>query len=97
MAVVRVKEAFSFDTDGVPTVMRVGQLVSTDHPAYAKGRQHLFEPVEKAAGRNAVEQATAVPGEQRIMSAEPRRRRSSRSPEAQADSQTPETPAEQQE
>jgi hypothetical protein len=31
-----------------------------------KGREHLFEPVENAAGR-AVERATAAPGEPRVL------------------------------
>lgn len=78
MSVKRVKEAFSYDENGVPAVMRVGQLISTEHAAYSKEREHLFESVENAASR-AVEQTSAAPGEQRILSSA-RGRRAPRSP-----------------
>lgn len=66
--IYRVKEPFSYtDGRGVPRVMRVGDLVTTDHDAYREKWSHLFEPVNEAADRPAgmVESATAAPGEKR--------------------------------
>lgn len=66
--IYRVKEPFSYTDDrGVPRVMRVGDLVTTDHDAYREKWSHLFEPVSDAAERPAgtVEDATAAPGEKR--------------------------------
>lgn len=66
MALVRVRESFSCSIPGNPAfVAQVGQVLDTDHPAY-RGRESLFEPVEKSAVRfSPVEQATAAPGERR--------------------------------
>jgi hypothetical protein len=70
--IYRVKEPFSYTDDrGVPRVMRVGDLVTTDHDAYREKWAHLFEPVAEAAERapaSAVEAATAAPGEKRSVS-----------------------------
>lgn len=67
--IYRVKEPFSYtDGRGVPRVMRVGDLVTTDHDAYREKWSHLFEPVNDAAERVATagtETATAAPGEKR--------------------------------
>ncbi|GLW32270.1 hypothetical protein [Actinoplanes regularis] len=65
--VLRVKESFSYDRDGVPLVMRAGDLVPDDDPCVA-GREVHFELVEDVASRtstSAVETATAAPGERR--------------------------------
>jgi hypothetical protein len=65
--VLRVKESFSYDRDGVPVVMRAGDLVDDNDPCVT-GRGDHFEPAEKAASRSrAVETATAVPGEARTL------------------------------
>jgi hypothetical protein len=49
----RAIEAFAFtDHTGVPRVITVGALMSTDDPDY-KGKEQLFEPVEVAAARSA--------------------------------------------
>lgn len=69
----RVKEAHSFDENGVPVTMRVGQLVDGDDPRI-KGREHLYEDADVAAARmsdrstesvGSVETASAAPGEKR--------------------------------
>jgi hypothetical protein len=65
--VLRVKEPFSFDRDGVPVTMRHGDLVADDDPA-VKGHEVHFEAAEDATTRTApasVETASAVPGELR--------------------------------
>jgi len=70
MAVVRAIEAFAFtDKRGVPRVVRPGDLFDSADPCLT-GRQHLFEPVEVSAERRraTVEDASAVPGEQRSVS-----------------------------
>ena len=70
---VRVKESISFDApNGAQVNLRRGQLFPDDHP-YVKGRAHLFEPADDAAARSvgtrdAVERATAAPGERRSVS-----------------------------
>jgi hypothetical protein len=67
VAIYRVREPFAFDQpNGVQRVMRPGDLVGEDDPAY-KGKEHLYEAVEAAAAR-AVESATAAPGERRVLS-----------------------------
>lgn len=69
----RVKEAFSFDHQGVPVTMRVGDLLEDDDPR-AAGREQFLEPAQEAAQRAAgttpaaVETATAAPGERRARS-----------------------------
>ncbi len=70
MAVVRAIEAFAFtDKRGVPRVVRPGDLFDATDPCLT-GRAHLFEPVEVTAERRraTVEDASAVPGEQRSVS-----------------------------
>ena len=73
--VYRVLEPFAFDHEGRPYVMRKGDIVEGDHPAYI-GRERLFEQVTAQAARearqmrtqvSAVETATAAPGERRRM------------------------------
>jgi hypothetical protein len=73
--VYRVLEPFSFDHGGRTYVMKRGDIVSGDNPAY-RGREGLFEEVTAQAAREAVamrtrvsaiETATAVPGEPRRM------------------------------
>lgn len=64
MAIYRVREPFAFDqSDGVQRVMRPGDLVDENDPAY-KGREALFETVEVATTR-ALEVTSAAPGERR--------------------------------
>ncbi|MGX4657100.1 hypothetical protein ACWCHM_26125 [Micromonospora sp. SCSIO 07396] len=69
----RVKEAHSFDLDGVPVTMRVGTLLEDDDPRVV-GRERFLEPAQEAAQRAAgttpasVETATAAPGERRSRS-----------------------------
>lgn len=67
MAILRCKEAFSIDIDGIPHVFAGGQLVDSSH-AVVKGREHLFEPVDTYMSRSTVEQATAEPGQARTVS-----------------------------
>lgn len=65
----RVKEAFSFDDNGVPVVMRAGTLVEDDD-SRIKGREQYFEDANDAAARTsvpAVETATAAPGQPRVV------------------------------
>lgn len=68
--VLRVKEGFSFDHQGVPVTLRVGQLVDEADP-WVRGRETFFEPADKAAVHpptsDAVETATAAPGERRVV------------------------------
>lgn len=68
--IYRVKEPFSYtDGNGVPRVMRVGDLVTKSHDAYREKWTHLFEPVNEASVRDpGVEAATAAPGEKRSVS-----------------------------
>lgn len=64
---LRVKEAHSFDHQGVPVTMRVGALVADDDPR-VKGRERFYEPADTAAARETgprSETATAAPGERR--------------------------------
>jgi hypothetical protein len=69
----RVKEAFSFDHQGVPVTMRVGDLLEDDDPR-AAGREQFLEAAQEAAQRAAgttpatVETTTAAPGERRARS-----------------------------
>lgn len=66
----RVKEAYSFDHNGVPVTMRVGDLLE-DSDLRAVGREQFLEAAQDAAQRAAgtapatVETATAAPGELR--------------------------------
>lgn len=66
MAILRCKEPFSADVDGVPRTVTAGQIVDSKDRV-VKGREHLFEPIEDYASRQAgrVEAATAAPGEKR--------------------------------
>lgn len=69
--VLRVKEGFSFDHNGMPVTLKVGQLVNEDDP-WVRGRETFFEPADKSALRQvpssiAVETATAAPGERRVL------------------------------
>lgn len=77
--VYRARSAFAFtDKQGVPRVITVGHLMSSDDPNF-KGKEKLFEPVETAAARAAgVEDATAEPGALRSLST-PRRGRGRKS------------------
>lgn len=69
----RVKEAHSFDENGVPVTMKVGTLVEDDDPR-VKGREQFYEAADAAAARTSVratesvgsvETASAAPGEKR--------------------------------
>jgi len=66
----RVLEAFSFDAEGRPWVMRRGDLVGESHPAFKVGRPYL-EQVDAAAlkvsSTRARETASAAPGERRAV------------------------------
>ncbi|MFB7597256.1 hypothetical protein [Streptomyces sp. NPDC056160] len=85
---LRCTKSFSAYADGVPRVVRAGQLLDDDDPI-VQGREASFESVDAhlAARRPQVEQATADPGEQRSLSTpspagddgKPRRGRGSRS------------------
>jgi hypothetical protein len=71
MSVQRVIEPFAFtDENGVPRVLRPGDLVDEKDPA-AKKWPHFFESVEatvvRSTARASVEQATAGPGEKRAV------------------------------
>ncbi|MEU1810957.1 hypothetical protein [Micromonospora aurantiaca (nom. illeg.)] len=64
-----MKESYSFDHEGVPVVMRVGDLLEDNDPR-AVGREAFLEPAQKAAQRAAgttaaVETTSAAPGERR--------------------------------
>lgn len=79
--VFRAREAFAYtDKQGVPRVVAPGHLMSSNDPNF-KGKEHLFEPVEVAAAREAhttdsnVETATAEPGARRSVSTPKRRGR----------------------
>lgn len=61
---MRVKEGFSTDIDGVPTTYGAGQIVQSDDPG-VKIAPVQFEEVEETVSRPDVEQATAEPGEKR--------------------------------
>lgn len=66
MAVLRVKEAFSFtEKNGVARVLCPGDLVDSNDTA-VKGREQFFETPEDVVARS-VEQATAAPGEKRAV------------------------------
>jgi hypothetical protein len=70
MAILRVRESFFCNRDGLPRVYSAGELVDSGD-VVVKGREHLFEAVEATAERTtppAVEQATAAPGEKRHVS-----------------------------
>lgn len=65
----RVKQAHSFDLNGVPVVMRVGALIEDNDPRLV-GREALYEDADVAAARssvNSVETASAAPGERRAV------------------------------
>lgn len=74
MTAVRVKESFSFDLDGVPQVVRAGEIMSDDDARY-KGREHFFETADEAASNatNAVETASAAPSQGRILTSKGRK------------------------
>lgn len=57
-------ESFSTDLDGAPVVVKRGENVRADHDL-VKQNPDKFKPVELASRFDAVEQATAAPGEQR--------------------------------
>lgn len=73
--VYRVVEAFSFDHDGRPYSMRIGDLIGVEHPAYSPARLSMLEEVSSGSGmadyaemaERAVEVATAAPGERRAV------------------------------
>ena len=76
----RVKESYSFDHEGVPVVMRVGDLLEDNDPR-AVGREAFLEPAQDAAQRAAgttaaVETTSAAPGERRASSSAKSTRRS---------------------
>jgi hypothetical protein len=64
--VYRVKEAFSFDSQGVPVTLRVGALLEDNDPR-VEGHHTFLEKASVAASRTAAaaETATAEPGELR--------------------------------
>ena len=66
--VFRCKEPFSYDVKGIPTVVRLGDLVTDDDPRF-RGHEQFFERGEDAAASGrAVERATAEPGGARVLS-----------------------------
>lgn len=70
MAVKRAKEAFAVVADGVPRVVRAGDLLDDRDPV-VKAHKHLFEDVAannkpyETRESEPTEQATAKPGEKR--------------------------------
>lgn len=95
MAVFRAREAFAYtDKQGVPRVIRPGDLVSSDDPNF-KGKEHLFETVEVAAARAAgvetatVETTTAEPGERRSLSTPSRKARRGKADDEAGQETTP--------
>lgn len=64
----RAIQPFTAYIDGMPRVVRAGDLVEDTDPVM-QGRTHLFETVEEHVAQNQprprVESATAAPGEQR--------------------------------
>lgn len=66
MEILRCKEPFAADIDGVPRVITAGQLLDSSDPVI-KGRERFFEAVDAHMARRSreVEQATAAPGEKR--------------------------------
>jgi hypothetical protein len=76
----RVRESYSYDEGGVPVVVRAGSLLPEGDPRVA-GRERYLEPAENAAARGAgqaVETATAAPGEQRTVGKPPAGRKQGR-------------------
>ncbi|MGH7490341.1 MAG: hypothetical protein ACREMY_32740, partial [bacterium] len=70
MAVKRCKTPFAFFTNGVPRVVREGDLVEDTDDAYRDHKSH-FETVRASnVLRAAFERATAAPGEKRRLSPE---------------------------
>ncbi|MGW0131895.1 hypothetical protein [Streptomyces sp. NPDC003299] len=70
MSIKRATQSFTAYVDGVPRVVRVGDLVEDSDPVL-RGRTQLFEDVEahvaQAQPRPGAEAATAAPGEQRAL------------------------------
>lgn len=69
MAIKRATQPFTAYIDGMPRVVRAGDLVEDTDPVM-QGRAHLFETVEEHVAQRQpqqpqVETATAEPGEQR--------------------------------
>ena len=68
MTIRRATQPFTAYVDGMPRVVRAGDLVEDTDPVL-KGRAHLFEAVEEHVAqrqaRKPVESATAAPGEVR--------------------------------
>lgn len=69
MAIKRAIQPFTAYIDGMPRVIRAGDLVEDTDPVM-QGRTHLFETVEDHVAQRQpqqpqVETATAEPGEQR--------------------------------
>ena len=64
MSVKRCKDAFAFWVDGVPRVIREGDLVDDLDVAY-RDHKSYFENVRASNPSGAVERATAAPGEKR--------------------------------
>ncbi|NYV72983.1 hypothetical protein [Streptomyces sp. UH6] len=86
MAIKRATQPFTAYLDGVPRVVRTGDLVQDDDPVL-KGRERLFEDVDAHVAQRAprtVEQATADPGEPRSLTSprQPGRKAAQRKPPA---------------
>lgn len=77
MSLIRCREPFSADVDGVPRTVAAGALVDESDPI-VKGREALFETVDDYAARTnrvrPVEAATAEPGEKRSVEPKPERK-----------------------
>lgn len=70
--VYRATQPFIAFSDGIPRVIKIGDPIVDDDPAY-QGREEHFEPMEVAAARYAgVESTTAAPGELRSVSTVPK-------------------------
>jgi len=72
VTIKRATQPFTAYVDGMPRVVRAGDLVEDNDPVL-QGRAHLFENVETHVAQNQprppVESATAAPGEQRDLTA----------------------------
>lgn len=84
MSVLRCTEAFAVQEGNVPRVIRMDDVVDSKDPV-VKGHEHLFEPVEDHLNRQrrirdgeAIETATAGPGEVRKSQRRPSRRTTAR-------------------
>ena len=65
----RCKSGFAFWVKGSPTVVRAGDIVSSEKDPRYKGHEENFESIDEHMAKRGrpVEQATAAPGEVRTV------------------------------